>query len=113
MTIPFAHQPAFIIHDDNSEESFVVILSRETLKPIDVVSTLDEFWTDRELRDSTFSHVYIALQYTSPKAHTYWTAVQRTMKSQAIRTVDAVALTDKMLDFAKKSLDKPTIPYGN
>ena len=110
---PFAHQPAFIIDRTDHEEKFVVILSRETLKPIDVVSTLDEFWVDEELRDSTFSHLWIVHQYSSEKAHTYWTAVQRTMKSQAIRTVDAVALTDKMLAFAKKSLDKPTVPYGN
>ena len=91
----FDHQPAFIIDCDDHEEKFVVVLSKETLKPIDVVSTLDEFWIDEELRNSTFGHLWIVHQYTSPKAHTYWTAVQRTMKSQAIRTVDAVALTDK------------------
>ena len=110
---PFDRQPAFIIDSTESEEKFVIVLSRETLKPIDVVSTLDEFWEDETLRNSTFGHLHIVHQYTSPKAHAYWTAVQRTMKSQAIRTVDAVALTDKMLDFAKKSLDKPPVPYGN
>jgi hypothetical protein len=99
MTSKFDRQPAFIIDDsENTTEKFVVILSRKTLKAIDVVSTDDEFWSDEDLRNRTFGHLYVVHQYTSPEGWAYWESVHRLMKTQALRTVDAVALVDKAKD---------------